>query len=95
MIRSRSIRPPFVSGANLTVNLNDDGPTPGSDGLTLAGGSSVATTGTGAIFLDVSRYISVPSGVSLRSASGDITLRANQQGHSYGCRFGRRVDWWF
>jgi uncharacterized repeat protein (TIGR01451 family)/CSLREA domain-containing protein len=71
----------FVANHSLDVNLQDDDPTPGIDGMIIDG--TLTVSGTGTIDLRASEYIAIQGGGAfngkLISQNGNITVEGNQQ----------------
>jgi serine/threonine protein kinase len=68
----------FLPDAGLEVDLQDDAPTPGLDGINFNADTIVQTTGTGTILARCSGRIWIGK-AELRTVDGGITLESNQQ----------------
>src|SRR5207249_1940434 len=69
----------FASGKNLTVDLQDDDPTPGIDAISVGTGAALTLSGGGAATLKASKSIAFGPNSSVITASGPIMVEANQQ----------------
>lgn len=69
----------FAPGAGLELDLQDDAPQPGTDGVELGCGTALRTSGTGCIIVKSSGRIRVEKDVLLETVDGGITLESNQQ----------------
>jgi hypothetical protein len=69
----------FATDATLDLDLLNDGPAPGIDGLHLAAGAQLLLSGTGTAVVKMGRSITLATGSMLRSQNGNITLEANYQ----------------
>lgn len=69
----------FAMGAHLDLDMLNDHATPGTDNVILATSANLITSGSGTITVKASRNLSLPSGSSLETGSGALTIAMNQQ----------------
>ena len=69
----------FAQDKGLTVDLQNNGGSPGADTINVAANVNLATTGFGPITFKCSRNVSLSSGAVLQTVLGAITVEANQQ----------------
>lgn len=69
----------FGTGNALDVDLQNDDAAPGTDVITLGGGTNLVLAGAGAATLKASKNIALASGASIAATDGAIVLEANQQ----------------
>lgn len=69
----------FASGKSFDVDLQNDVSSPGTDVLNIISGADIICSGTGNIYLKVSKNINVFAGSIIRTANGNLSIEANQQ----------------
>ncbi len=69
----------FAAGANLDLDLQNDGGTPGTDALVVATNANLVLSGTGSATVKVSQSVTVNAGASIETDNGNLLVEANQQ----------------